>query len=123
MPLTLRQVEQSKLINWLLGGKGIVLNGENSTNAVFIKVARGGYIHVFTSPEIAISKKFKKCVLDHSFFTNRLCLLAVDKIHLVEEWNKNFRPIYVEIKKVRKKIPCHISLLGVLATLTKNIRS
>ena len=78
---------------------------------------------MFTSPEIAISKKFKKCILDHFSFTDRLCLLAVDEIHLVEEWGKNFRPMYTEIGKIRKRIPCHVPLVGILATLTKSVRS
>ena len=67
------------------GEKSIVLNGENSTNAIFIEVAMGGYINVFTNPEIAISKKFKKCLLNRFSFTDHLCLLVVDKIYLVEE--------------------------------------
>ena len=68
------------------------------------------------------SLEFKSSVLDESFFTNCLCLLAIDKIHLVEEWGENFQPMYAEIEKVRKRIPCHVPLLGVSAKLTKSIR-
>lgn len=123
MPLKLLQAKQYELINRLPGGNAIVLNGENNSNAVFTEVARGDYTHVFTSPKIAISRKFKKGLLDHSSFTDRFCLLAVDEIQLVEEWDKNFRPMYAEIEKVRKRIPCNIPLLGVSATLTKSVRS
>ena len=87
------------------------------------EIANGGYSHVFTSPEIALSKKFKRGILDHSSFTDWLCLLAVDEIHLIEEWGKNFRPMYAEIEKVWKRIPCHVPLHGVLATLTKSVRA
>lgn len=52
---------------------------------MFTKISKGGYTYVFISPEIPISKKFKKYIFDQSFFTNCLCLLAVDKIYLVEE--------------------------------------
>lgn len=100
MPLKLLQAEQSDKINHLPGGKGIVLNGENNTNSVLAEIANRGYSHVFTSPEIALSKKFKKNILDCSSYTNRLYLLAVDEIHLVEEWSKNSRPMYAEIEKV-----------------------
>ena len=100
MPLKLLQAEQSGLINQIPQGKGIVLNGENNTRNVLAGIANGGYTHVFTSPEIALSKKFKSSVLDQSSFTNRLCLLAIDNIHLVEEWGKNFRPMYAKIQKV-----------------------
>lgn len=85
MPLKLLQAEQSELINRLLGRRSIILNSENSSNSVFTKVFNERYIHVFTSPEIAISKKFKKCILNYSSFTDRLCLLAVNETHQVEE--------------------------------------
>ena len=123
MPLKLLQAEQSEMINRIPQGRGIVLNGENNNKRVLEDIAQGGYTHVFTSPEIALSKKFKNCILDQTSFTDRLCLLAVDEIHLVEEWGKNFRPMYAEIEKVRKRIPCHVPLLGVSATLTKSVRS
>ena len=78
---------------------------------------------IFTSPEIALSKKFKKNVLDQSSFTDRLCLLAIDEIHLVDQWGQSFKPLDAEIEKLRKRIPCHVHLLGVSATLTKSTRS
>lgn len=122
MPLKLLQAEQGALINKLPRGKAMVLNGENNQKDMQLEIAKGGYTHIFTSPEIALSKKFKKNVLDSSQFTDRLCLLAIDEIHLVEEWGKGFRPLYAEIEKVRKRIPCHVPLLGVSATLTKKVR-
>ena len=111
------------MINRLPQGKAIVLNGENSQKSIFTGVAHGHYTYVFTSPEIALSKKFKKCILDQQSFTDRLCLLAIDEIHLVDEWGKSFRLMYAEIEKVQKRIPCHVSLLGVSATMTKSTRS
>ena len=123
MPLKLLQVERSEKINLLPGRKGFVLNGKNNNNNVLAEIANGGYTHVFTSPEIALSKKFKQFILDCSSFTERLFLLAVDKIHLVEEWDKDFRPMYAEIEKIRKRIFCHVPLLGVSPTVTKNVQT
>ncbi len=123
MPLKLLQAEQSELINRISKGRGIILNGENSSNSVFTEVFNGRYTHVFTSPKIAISKKLKKYIFNHFSFTDCLCLLAVDEIYLVEEWGKNFCPIYAEIEKIRKRLPCHVPLLGVSATLTKSVYS
>ena len=60
MPLKLLQAKQCEMINQLPQGKAIVSNGENSQKSVFTGVARGHYTHVFTSPKIALSKKFKK---------------------------------------------------------------
>ncbi len=123
MSLKLLQVEQSKLINRLPRSRGIVLNGENSSNSVFTEVSKRKYTYVFTNPKIAIFMKYKKCVFNHSSFTNHFCLLTVDEIYLVEEWDKNFRLIYAKIEKIQKRISCHVSLLGGLVTLTKSVRS
>ena len=98
MPLKLLQTEQSEMINRIPQGKGIVLNGENNNKQVLDDIVKGGYTHVFTSPEIALSKRFKNSVLDQTSFTDPLALLAVDEIHLIEEWGNNFRPIYAEIE-------------------------
>lgn len=64
MPLKLLQPEQYEIINQLPLGKAIMLNSENSQKNVFTKVARGHYTYVFTRPEIALSEKFKKCILN-----------------------------------------------------------
>ncbi|MCJ1348467.1 hypothetical protein MMC31_006699 [Peltigera leucophlebia] len=119
MPLKLLQAEQSAMINKKLpNGHAIVLNGDNNKESTQCEIARGHYTHVFTSPEIALSKKFKKNILDQHLFTDRLCLLAVDEIHLVKEWGRQFRPLYAEIEKVQKRIPNDVPLVGVSVTLT-----
>lgn len=122
IPLKLLQAEQSEKINRLPGGKRIVLNRENNTNDILAEIVNREYSHIFTSPKTALSKKFKQNILDCSFFTKPLCLLALNEIDLVEEWGKNFWPMYAEMKKVRKKIPCHVPFLEVSAMLTKNVR-
>lgn len=92
----------------LPNGYVIILNGNNNKETTQRKIARGYYTHVFTSSEIALSKKFKKNVLDQDLFSDCLCLLVVDVIHFVEEWGKQFRSLYVKIEKVQKKIPTDI---------------
>lgn len=92
------------MINQILQEKGIVLNGKNNNKSMLKDIIKEGYIHVFTSPEIAISKRFKNSVLDQTSFTDCLTLLTIDEIHLVEEWGKTFRLIYAKIKKIRKRI-------------------
>lgn len=86
MSLKLFQAKQSTMINWIANVKLIVLNRENNSTSVYRKIAKSGYIHVFTSPKIALFKKFKKNIFDQSSFTNKLhCLLAINKIHLVDQ--------------------------------------
>lgn len=100
LPLKLLQVEQSEKINLLPERKYFVLNRKNNTNSVLVEIANGEYIYVFSSPKIALSKKFKQFILDSSSFIKHFCLLVVDKIYLFERWNKNFQPIYAKIKKI-----------------------
>lgn len=59
MLLKLLQAEQSEKIYLFPRGKEIILNRENNTNSVFAEIANKKYSHVFTSPEIALSKRFK----------------------------------------------------------------
>ncbi|MCJ1347436.1 hypothetical protein MMC31_005661 [Peltigera leucophlebia] len=53
------KAEQSAMINRLPHGKAIVLNGENNHKDVQLQIATGSYMHLFTSPEIALFKQFK----------------------------------------------------------------
>lgn len=120
MPLKLLQEEQNAMINQISNGRAIALTGENNQKATQQFIATKNYTHVFTSPEIALSKKFKTNVLDNPSFAKQISLLAIDKIHLVKEWSKSFRPLYAEIDKVRKRISQDVPFLGVLAMLTKD---
>lgn len=118
MPLKLLQAEQSIMINWILCGKAIIFNKENSHKYLYHKAAKRNYICIFISLEIALLKKFINHFLDNSCFMNRLHLLTINEIHLVDWWEKSFGLLYNKIEKVWKKIPCYISLLGMFATLT-----
>lgn len=122
MPLKLLQAEQNEMINHLSNEKALVLNGKNNHKHVFKQAVKGGYTHFFTSSEIALFKKFKKNIFNDLEFTDWLCLHVVDEIYLVDQWEKAFCPLYAEIEKVWKRIPCDIPFLGRSATLTKQIQ-
>lgn len=86
IPPELLQAEQSQMINKNLpNGHTMVLNSDNNKESSQYKIAKSHYIHVFTSPEIILSKKFKKNVLDYDLFSDRLYILVIDKIYLVEK--------------------------------------
>ena len=110
------------MINQVPTGKAITLTGENNQKSIQEAIGRELYTYIFTSPEIALSKKFKLHVLDNPIFASRLSLLAIDKIHLVEEWGKGFRPLYSEIEKICKQILTSVPILGVSVTITKSVR-
>lgn len=65
-----------------------------------LEIAKKDYNHVFTSPKMVFSKKFKKNILDKFLFTDCFYLFTIDKIHLVKKQNKVFQPVYTEIEKV-----------------------
>ena len=85
-------------------------------------IAKRSYTHLFTSPKITLSKKFKANILDNSTFAQQISLLAIDKIYLIKEWSKNFCLLYAEIEKIRTRILPYIPLLGMSAMLTKTKR-
>lgn len=80
-------------------------------------------MYIFTSLEIALSKKFEKNALDNLEFTNWLFLFAIDKIYLVDQWEKTFCPLYTKIEKIQKEIPHDVSLLGISAILSKQAQN
>lgn len=55
-------------------------------------------------------------MLRHPEFHSRLCLLAIDELHLVEDW-KEFRPDYTMLGVLRTRLPYGTPLLRVTATL------
>ncbi len=84
MPLKSLQAEQNLMINFIPQGKSMTLTGKNNLKNVQQEIATGRYIHVFTSLEIALSKKFKQNILDNPSFINILDFIAIDEIHLVD---------------------------------------
>lgn len=79
--LKLLQIEQNELINKLSRVKNIIFNSKNCSNIMFIEVFKGRYIYVFLSLKIAITKRVKKYIIHHIFFTDYLCLLFIDDIN------------------------------------------
>lgn len=122
IPLKPLQVEQNSMINYLSSRKIITLTSKNNQKAIQQSIWSLDYSHVFTSPKIALSKKFKAIILDNPRFARGLCFLAIGKIYLVEKWDKSFRPLYTKIKKVQKRIPPHIPQLRIFITLTKGMQ-
>ena len=72
-------------------------------------------IALFTSREIATSRRFNDDILRFPGFSSRVCLLALDELHLVSEW-RNFRPEYYDLGILRTRLPEGIPFLGASAT-------
>jgi hypothetical protein len=68
------------------------------------------------SPEQLISKRLEKLVND-SVFRRRVCLLAVDEVHLLDSWGTSFRKAYQQIQYVRARFESRLVAIAMTATL------
>ena len=120
LPLLALQVEQEQNLK-SISGRPFVLNGDTNSRANRERIRRGQYTHILTSPEIAITSEFNREVLRDSYFSSRIVLFAVDELHLVEHWGREFRPDYMNIAVIRSRMPANVPLLGVTATMNPRL--
>lgn len=73
------------MISQISNKRAIALIDENNQKTTQQSIAIKNYTHVFISPEIALSKKFKANSLHNLFFAKQISFLAMNKIYLVEE--------------------------------------
>ncbi len=84
-PLRLLHAKQNSRINWIVSDCVITLNGENNKQLLKRRIAISDFTNRFTSSDIALSRMLKNILLDNLRFAERLCLLTIDEIHLVEQ--------------------------------------
>lgn len=72
-----------------------------------------GYKFLYTSPERLQSKLFIE-----RFKLMNVGLIVVDEAHCISEWGHDFRPSFMEIKKLREIHP-HVPMIALTATATK----
>lgn len=63
----------------------MILKEKNNNNHVFDNIIKERYTHVFISPNISFTKRFKNTILDQIFFNNWFALLSFEKIYPVEK--------------------------------------
>ena len=68
------------------------------------------------SPEQLISKRLEKLVND-SGFRQRVCLLAVDEVHLLDTWGNSFRKAYLQIEFMHARLESSLAMIAMTATL------
>jgi ATP-dependent DNA helicase RecQ len=66
---------------------------------------------LYVSPERAAQYKFRK-VLE----ATKVALLAVDEAHCVSQWGHDFRPEYMRVAELRKRVECPVIALTATAT-------
>lgn len=75
----------------------------------------GEYKFLYVSPERLESELFLK-KLSHL----KICLLTVDESHCISQWGYDFRPSYLKIADIRKKLP-GVPVLALTATATPRV--
>ncbi|KIJ58459.1 hypothetical protein HYDPIDRAFT_190803 [Hydnomerulius pinastri MD-312] len=83
---------------------------------IFEHVCEGVAV-VILSPEQLKSRGFRQ-ILD-SKFSNRVTMMVVDEVHLLNSWGKDLRPAYKQIGWLRARLATHPPMLATTATLEK----
>lgn len=105
MPLLALEEDQKLAIKKMqVNSNSCILNGETMTKELLNEIQSGVFSRVFTSPEIAKSNKDFRLVLQHSNVQQRLVLVAIDEVHLVEDWG-SWRKDYYKLGELRSVVP------------------
>jgi len=81
-----------------------------------IDIAQGQYKLVYVAPERIRDSRFNR-LLD----TVDLSMLAVDEAHCVSQWGHDFRPDYLQLKKISQRFP-EARVMALTATATGKVR-
>ncbi|KAH7907966.1 P-loop containing nucleoside triphosphate hydrolase protein [Hygrophoropsis aurantiaca] len=87
------------------------------------KIVAGSWQIVLISPEMLLSKRFVKDVLQNTEFGRKVLSVIIDEAHVVSHWGSAFRKKYGELGKVRYFLPRGTPVVAVSATLPARIRS
>lgn len=75
----------------------------------------GTYKFIFTSPE-----RLKTELFIERFKRMNISMIAVDEAHCISQWGYDFRPVYLEIAKIREFHP-KVPVLALTATATNKV--
>ncbi|KAI9675480.1 MAG: hypothetical protein M1829_003284 [Trizodia sp. TS-e1964] len=80
------------------------------------RIVAGEFTHLLAGPEVLLSKEFAR-ILEEKRFQDRLVLVAIDELHIVEQWGSRFRPIYDQLRSLRVRISRSVPWFETSATL------
>ena len=99
------------------GLTAVVINAETPERSdMWTRAGESGSRVLLLSPEQLISKRLEKLV-NNSGFRKRVCLLAVDEVHLLDTWGTSFRKAYHQISFIRAHFESVLVMIAMTATL------
>ncbi|KAJ6041554.1 P-loop containing nucleoside triphosphate hydrolase protein [Penicillium canescens] len=116
MPLNLLEEDQAASIKKISGCVPCILNSKSNNAHVRQRIMNGEFTHILLGPEIALSDKFAE-LLRHREFHQRLVLVAIDELHVVQQWGGDWRKHYSRIGVLRHRIDKRVPWFGTSATL------
>lgn len=107
-------------------GAGFVVGSGSRATREYGYFEEGRYRLFYCSPERFETDAFKRSVAQ-LIEQRRIALVAVDEAHCVSEWGHDFRPAYMHVRSMRKKLQqdtAHpIPLLALTATASPVVRA
>ena len=98
--------------------KAIQLSGNlshNDLDRLLSNAAFGDYKLLYISPE-----RLKQEWIQERLSQMNIRFIAVDEAHCISQWGYDFRPSYLELKKVREAMP-HVPFMALTATATSKV--
>ncbi|RJF75607.1 ATP-dependent DNA helicase RecQ [Deinococcus cavernae] len=107
-------------------GAGFVVGSVTQASREYTFFEEGRYRLFYCAPERFETPAFKKAVAN-LIERHRIALVAVDEAHCVSEWGHDFRPAYMHVKSMRKRLQQDtdhpIPLLALTATASPVVRA
>ncbi len=88
---------------------------KNEIEKALDNVIYGDYKFLYLSPE-----RLQNFYFQEKLKNMKVNLIAVDEAHCISQWGYDFRPSYLEIAEIRKKLP-DIPILALTATATPKV--
>ncbi|KAI9651662.1 MAG: hypothetical protein M1829_002577 [Trizodia sp. TS-e1964] len=120
MPLTLLEEDQALSMATLPGCKPCILNSQSNWKSKYNDILGGMYTHILAGPEVLLSDTFAK-LLQEKQLHDRLVLVAIDELHIVEQWGSKFHPAYQQLQSLRMQISRRVPWFGTSATLPPRV--
>ncbi|KAF1809282.1 ATP-dependent DNA helicase [Eremomyces bilateralis CBS 781.70] len=118
IPLDRIGQEQCIKIQRLPGARSVFINGRtDKTQELAQEIEMGVYTHLIMGPEIAAG--WFRSIASSPTFKKRVCIVAIDELHLVALWGSGIRPQYAQLSLLRRRLGGGVPWFGCSATLDR----